>query len=193
MKLFFFDLETTGTNPGRHGIHQISGQIVIDGETKENFNWYVRPNPRAQIDPKALQVSGVTEEQIRNYPPMEQVYGELIDMLSKYVDRYNPKDKFFLVGYNNTSFDDNFLRGFFRQNGDEFFGSWFWSNAIDVMVLATQYLLSRRAEMDNFKLATVAKFMNIQVDPDKLHGADYDIYLTRAVYDLVCSRRNEDN
>lgn len=29
MKLFFFDLETTGTNPGKHGIHQISGQIVI--------------------------------------------------------------------------------------------------------------------------------------------------------------------
>ena len=25
MKLFFFDLETTGTNPGKHGIHQISG------------------------------------------------------------------------------------------------------------------------------------------------------------------------
>ena len=29
MKLLFFDLETTGTNPGKHGIHQISGQIVI--------------------------------------------------------------------------------------------------------------------------------------------------------------------
>ena len=32
MKLLFFDLETTGTNPGRNGIHQISGSIVIDGK-----------------------------------------------------------------------------------------------------------------------------------------------------------------
>lgn len=33
MKLLFFDLETTGTNPARHGIHQISDayHIMIDG------------------------------------------------------------------------------------------------------------------------------------------------------------------
>lgn len=31
MKLLFFDLETTGVNPGKNGIHQISGEIVIDG------------------------------------------------------------------------------------------------------------------------------------------------------------------
>lgn len=30
MKLLFFDLETTGTNPARHGIHQISGIVEID-------------------------------------------------------------------------------------------------------------------------------------------------------------------
>lgn len=46
MKLFFFDLETTGTNPARHGIHQISGEIVVDGETKESFDYHVRPNPK---------------------------------------------------------------------------------------------------------------------------------------------------
>ena len=31
MKALFFDLETTGTYPGKHGIHQMSGMIVIDG------------------------------------------------------------------------------------------------------------------------------------------------------------------
>lgn len=40
-KLFFYDLETTGTNPGRHGIHQISGEIVIDGKTVETFDYKV--------------------------------------------------------------------------------------------------------------------------------------------------------
>ena len=144
MKLFFFDLETTGTNPARHGIHQISGEIVVDGETKESFDYHVRPNPKAQIDPAALQVAGVTEAQIMAYPPMEDVYKQLVEMLAKYVDRYDRQDKFFLVGYNNASFDNSFLRGFFRQNGDEYFGSWFWANSIDVMVLATQYLLTER-------------------------------------------------
>jgi DNA polymerase-3 subunit epsilon len=45
MKLFFFDLETTGVNPGKNGIHQISGEIVIDGKTMERFDFKVQPNP----------------------------------------------------------------------------------------------------------------------------------------------------
>ena len=52
MKLLFFDLETTGTNPGRNGIHQISGQVVIDGIVKESFDFHVQPNPKAAIEEK---------------------------------------------------------------------------------------------------------------------------------------------
>ena len=54
MKLLFFDLETTGTNPARNGIHQISGQIVIDGKKVEDFDFHVQPNPKAQIEEAAL-------------------------------------------------------------------------------------------------------------------------------------------
>lgn len=140
MKLLFFDLETTGVNPGKNGIHQISGEIVIDGVSKEQFDFHVQPNPRAIIEDEALKVAGVTREQVLAYPPMRQVYSEFVAMLEKYVDKYNKKDKFFLVGYNNAAFDNQFLRGFFLQNGDQYFGSWFWSNTIDVMVLASHTL-----------------------------------------------------
>jgi DNA polymerase-3 subunit epsilon len=30
MKLLFFDLETTGVNPGKNGIHQISGESEFE-------------------------------------------------------------------------------------------------------------------------------------------------------------------
>lgn len=70
MKLFFYDLETTGTMVNRHGIHQISGKIIIDGEVKESFDFHVAPNPKAQIEPDALAVGNVTEDQIKAYPPM---------------------------------------------------------------------------------------------------------------------------
>ncbi len=185
MKLVFFDLETTGTNPGKHGIHQISGQIVIDGVVKESFDFHVQPNPKALIEEEALKVGGVTREQILAYPPMQQVYQEFVAMLGKYVDKFNKKDKFFLVGYNNAAFDNQFLRGFFLQNGDVYFGSWFWSNSIDVMVLASAYLATRRPEMENFKLSTVAKTLGIVVNDDSLHDAIYDIELTKAVFDIV--------
>lgn len=110
MKLLFFDLETTGTLVNKHGIHQISGKVLINGEVKESFNFHVQPNPKAIIDPAALEVGGVTEEQIRAYPPMGEIYKQFVDMLSRYVDRYDKKDKFFLVGYNNAAFDNSFLR-----------------------------------------------------------------------------------
>jgi len=185
MKQVFFDLETTGTNPAKHGIHQISGEIVIDGVTKETFDFRVRPNPKAEIMQDALDVGGVTKEQILAYPPMLGIYRKFIALLQKYVDKYNKTDKFFLVGYNNAAFDNQFLRGFFLQNNDQYFGSWFWANSIDVMVLASSKLADRRAEMENFKLSTVAKFIGIKIEEEKLHDAMYDIYLTREVYKLV--------
>ena len=191
MKLVFFDLATTGTNPGKHGIHQISGQIVIDGVIKETFDFHVQPNPRAMIEDEALKVGGVTREQILAYPPMQQVYQEFVAMLGKYVDKFNKKDKFFLVGYNNAAFDNQFLRGFFLQNGDVYFGSWFWSNSIDVMVLASAYLATRRPDMENFKLSTVAKTLGVNVNDESLHDAMYDIELTKAVFDIVTRNQYE--
>ena len=101
------------------------------------------------------------------------------------MDKFNKKDKFFLVGYNNAAFDNQFLRGFFLQNADKYFGSWFWANTLDVMVLATDYLMDIRPDMENFKLSTVAETLGVQVDGDSLHNALYDIELTKAVFDIV--------
>lgn len=185
MKIVFFDLETTGTLVNKHGIHQLSGEIVVDGEVKETFDFRVQPNLKAEILQEALDVAGVTKEQILAYPPMEEVYAQFVAMLDKYVDRFNKKDKFFLAGYNNASFDNQFLRAWFVQNNDKYFGSWFWSNSIDVMVMATPYLADKRSEMENFKQGTVAKTLEIQVDDSKLHDALYDIQVCKAIYNIV--------
>lgn len=109
-------------------------------------------------------------------------------MLDKYVSKYDKKDKFFLAGYNNASFDNQFLRAWFLQNNDKYFGSYFWSNSIDIMVMATPYLAPKRAEMENFKQGAVAKTLGIQVDDSKLHDALYDIEICRAIYDVVCKK-----
>lgn len=176
-KIAIIDTETTGTNHWQHSIHQLSGMIIIDGEIKETFDFKVAPHPKAKIDPEALKVSGVTEEQIRAYPDQATVYAQIIEILSKYVDKYDKTDKFFFAGYN-ALFDNSFVRAFFKQCGDEYFGSWFWSGTLDVMVLALYILSGVRHKMTNFKLATVAEYLGIDVEEEKLHDATYDIYLT---------------
>lgn len=181
-KLFFYDLETTGVKFWKNGIHQISGMIEIDGEVKETFNINVAPHPDCDIEQEALNVAGISLETVKGYQPMKEGYSLLVSMLSKYVDKYDKKDKFFLVGYNNASFDNQFLRAFFTQNFDNYFGSWFWSNSIDVMCKASDALKFEREKLIDFKLKTVAKYLGIEVDEAKLHDALYDIDLTRQIY-----------
>lgn len=53
------------------------------------------------------------------------------------------------------------------------------------MVLATPYLAAQRADMENFKQGTVAKALGIQVDDSRLHDAEYDIEICKAIYDIV--------
>jgi DNA polymerase III subunit epsilon len=185
IKILYFDVETTGVMYWKNGIHQISGAIEIDGEIKEEFNFLVQPNPSCTIEQVALDVGGVTKEQIMSYPPMGEVFKSFLEMMAKYVDKFDKKDKFFLIGYNNSSFDNQFLRAWFVQNGDNYFGSWFWSSSMDVMVLASEFLKDCRHNMIDFKLKTVAKEVGLTVDESKLHDASYDILLTREIYKHV--------
>ncbi len=184
-KLFLYDLETTGVKYWRNGIHQISGMVVIDGVEKEKFNFKVKPFEKADIEEEALKIAGVTKEDIATYEDMNVVYGKILTILGKYVDKFKKDDKFHLVGYNNASFDNQFFRAFFVQNNDNYFGSWFWADTIDVMVLASHKLIGERSKLANFQLKTVATYLGIQIDESKLHDALYDIELTQKIYEIV--------
>lgn len=192
-KIVFFDIETTGVMHWKNGIHQLSGCIEINGEVVDTFDYRVAPNPKAIVEAEALAVAGVTLEQIMAYRPMAEVFNEFENLLAKRVDKFNKADKYFLAGYNNAGFDNPFLRAWFKQNAKtekdaaygNYFGSYFWSSPIDVMVLAAEYLKNRRHEMVDFKLKTVASTLGIVIDETKLHDAEYDIFLTMEIYKIV--------
>lgn len=184
-KLFFFDLETTGVKYWKNGIHQISGAIQIDGEVAETFDIKVQPYKDAIIEDEALAIAGITRDDLKTYMPMNVAYRQIVGILGKYVDKFNKKDKFHLIGYNNASFDNQFFRAFFVQSGDQYFGSWFWSDSIDVMVLASNKLKEERSSLENFKLATVATYLGIAIDESRLHDALYDIELTKDIFNIV--------
>ena len=187
-KIFWVDLETTGVDVRKNDIHHIAIQVEIEGMVVEELDIRSRPNPKAKIEPKALEVGGVTLDEINAYPPSVEAYKQITGLLNAYVDRYNPKDKFHLGGYNNRQFDDPFLRAWFQRHGDQFFGAYFWSDSIDVLVLASQHLITQRHRMPSFKLKDVAAWLDIAVDENALHNANYDLHLTTEIYKKVTNQ-----
>ncbi|MBS4056547.1 MAG: 3'-5' exonuclease [Bacteroidales bacterium] len=186
-KILFFDVETTGLDYKIHGIHQLGGILEVNGNVVDKFGFRIKPAENLKIDESALKVSGITLEDLLSYPSESEVYKRLIAILSKYIDKYDKQDKAFLAGWNNAAFDNAFLRAFFERNNDQYFGSWFWSNPLDVMVSATQHLLEQRAKLPNFKLVTVAERLLGSIDPLMLHDANYDIELTRNIFIIINS------
>lgn len=185
MKLFYFDVETVGLDYRKHSIIQLSGMVEIDGIVVEEFDFKMRPHENSLIDENALLINKKSKDEILKYPKYEKQYKELKRLLLRHIDPYDRTDKLFLVGYNNSSFDNSFLRKFFELNGDSFFNSYFHSNSLDVMILAGQYLAIERHLMPNFKLMSVAKWLGIEVRKEDLHDALYDTVLTREIFKIV--------
>jgi len=181
-----FDIETTGLSFKLHAPHQITMLVMHDGKS-EWYDWKVKPFEDALIDDKALEVGGITRDMLQgeDYKDEAMVYVEMVKMLGGKVDKYDKTDKFHLMGYNNRGFDDNFLREFFARRGDKYYGSWFWADTIDVMVLASNHLRMQRSGMENFKLMTVCREMGIDVDESQLHNSKYDVWLTAQLYNRI--------
>ena len=194
-KLAFVDLETTGLFPYRHGVWQIGLILAELGPTRTltitgRHKWEMGPHEGDVIDGKALKVGGITEEDLSEFPEPMQVFGELSTILDGTVDKYDKKDKMFFLAYNST-FDEGFLRSWFKKCGSNFFGSYFHHPDICVMRLAHQAvamgnLLWNRGEMKNFKLGTVANELGVAVNEEDLHDALVDVDLTMRMYVKLC-------
>jgi DNA polymerase III subunit epsilon len=185
-KILFFDLETTGLNNKAHGIHQLSGMLEVDGRNAWEFDYKMKPMSGKQIEPQALAVSGLTEADLEGRMPGHTAFLEFTTKLNSYVKKFDKTDKIFLAGYNNAAFDNQFLRQWFLDNGEKYFGSFFWANTIDVMVMATDATVHHRHKFPNFQLGTVAPLiLGEEIAREGLHDAMYDILLTRAIYNKV--------
>lgn len=190
-KIIFFDTETTGLDPVKCGMHQLAGEIVINDEVVNRFDYRINPFKGCEVDSEALKISNTSSLDFLKYHKEYQVSFMFSDLLNKYLDYKNKQDKFFLAGWRVPEYDVKFLQSFFERNFSlkEVFNSYFWSNPIDVKTLATNHLIQERQYMNSFSLAPVAKHLGIEVKESELHKAAYDAYLCRKVFEIVTSVR----
>jgi DNA polymerase III subunit epsilon len=181
IKTLFCDVETTGIDSNKHGIIQIAGLIDIDGEIVEEFDIRLKPFKGQMISKESMNINGVSIEDLNKFLEPTEGYSKFVEILSKYVSKFDKNDKYFFIGYN-SSFDDNFLRALFKNCGDDYYGSYIWWPTIDVSVFAMEFLKEQRHLFPNFKLGTIAKTLSIPIDETRLHEAKYDSILTREIY-----------
>lgn len=189
MKKMFIDLETTGTDPRRHGIIQISGCFDQEGTDRKLFSMDVRPFDSDEVEESALVANGKTALEISSYDPAESVFVKFISSLDRYIDKFDRNDKFQFIAYN-SPFDDSFLRVFFDKCIEKtaiksFYGSYFSWPDMCVARMAANQIGPDRNKLENFKLATACQHFGIVVDDSKLHDATYDVDLTIKLYDLL--------
>lgn len=178
-KLIYLDTETTGLDCNRNGIIQIAGIIEIDGEVKEEFNLRCKPFEQDIITQEALDITGVTVEEVKSYDSPLLAYHTLKNIFSRYIDKFDKDDKFIPVGQN-VLFDLRFLKSFFEKSGDKFFGSYVvWYHYIDLMPCSMAMKVAGHIDISDLKLGTVAEALGFKFEA---HDALEDIRTTRKVW-----------
>ena len=174
-KIFYFDTETTGLDPQKNDIIQLAYIVEIDGEVKEEGEFKLQPINYDTVEKGALEVNKITIEQLKTYPQPQLVHGQIVNLLDKYVDKYNKMDKFLPAGYN-VKFDMDMFRQFFFKNNHKYFGSYFGYHMLDPVTFLMFLELKGLIKLDSYKLVDVCKYFGIELDA---HDALSDIKATR--------------
>ena len=183
--LGFIDTETTGAGSEKKcSIWQIAIIITDDNLNEvDRVNLKFKPREGCTLEEGALEKTGMSVEKFR---ALEMSYGDayknLIAFLERLINRFDKKDKLQFVAYN-AQFDARFLRQFFLDNGDNYYGSWFWHPPICLMMHAAWMTRKVRKDWDsNFRLESLCKAAGINFNEEEAHDALYDVEKTIELY-----------
>lgn len=177
-KILYLDVETSGLDVNKHGICTLAATAVVNGEEVGSLD--LKINPESYIEPKeisdlALQVNGLTRDQLKGFGNSGLSFSYFIEFLDSYINKFDKNDKFTICGYN-SQFDSAFLRAWFLDNGHRFYGSYFYNYDLDVYALVRWLNFAGKLNTDNQKLETVCKSLGIELEA---HDARSDIEATR--------------
>lgn len=185
-KIIFIDTETGGVNPEKAALIQLSGIIRIDKKDVEKFNFYIKPFENSEVTEKALEVQGRTLKELKTdkYVEEKEVYKQFINLLDKYIDKYDRTDKFIVAGYN-VRFDVDILKAFFQRHGNNFLFSYLDSSMLDPLYsIRLLQIAEILPVLENNKLETWCKHFGIEL---KAHDSLEDIEATKKLIGKLIS------
>ena len=185
-KIIFIDTETGGVNPEKSALIQLSGIIRIDKKDVEKFNFYIKPFENSEVNEKALEVQGRTLDELKaeKYIEEKEVYKQFINLLDKYIDKYDKTDKFIVAEYN-VRFDVDILKALFQRHGNNFLFSYLDSSMLDPLYsIRLLQIAEVLPVLENNKLETWCKHFGIEL---KAHDSLEDIVATKKLIGKLIS------
>ena len=161
------DLETTGFSPRLEKITEIGVMKYQDGKVIDKFSCFV--NPEKSIPPRVVEVTGITDDMVRNAETIDKVFPKLLEFIKDSV----------LVAHN-AEFDVGFLRHVAKELGYEFDFTY-----LDTLSLAYELF----PEYKTYKLGRIAKNLGIKVDV--AHRALDDVDTTVKVFKVMLDMLRE--
>ncbi|MDD3765641.1 MAG: PolC-type DNA polymerase III [Eubacteriales bacterium] len=161
-----FDVETTGFNPRDDRIIEIGAVKIKNGEVVDHFSCFV--NPETIISPKITELTGITNEMVKDANTIEDVLPKFLEFCSDSV----------LVAHN-AQFDI----GFIRANADRLALN-FSPTYIDTVEMARGAL----PDLPRHRLDVVAKALDVSLEGH--HRAVNDANATAQIYLKLASKAN---
>lgn len=191
-KFIFLDFETTGLHLLRSQPWDVSWHIHHGKNFVERHQYFFKI-PNLKISEGAARVTGFNQK-VLDEKGRDPKY--IIDLLDSYL--YNPE--YIIVAANILNYDI-FIHNAARLNLGYKTDYSYIDRIIDTNAISKSYFLQRKPpedkkdflpfqfRMQNFKQkglkssnATMAKEFGIALDETKLHGADYDVEITKEVF-----------
>lgn len=150
------DVETTGLSPITNELIEVSA-IKYDGNRKiDTYTTLIKPKVR--IPYYITNITGITNEMVKNAPQVEEVMPNLIKFIG------NSK-----IVAHNANFDYKFIQNYSR-------------NAFSKNTLIDTVQLGRKMypNLPNHKLGTIAK--HIGITEDSFHRAEFDCECCAKIY-----------
>lgn len=161
LKVLYLDCETTGFDPVNQDIIQLALISEVDGKVVEEAEFFMQPLRFDNMSPDALLANGMTEDQIARFPTQVEVFPQILAFLDRQVDKHNPNDKMYAVGYN-VRFDLQFIAELFKKNNNTFLGAYVRWQDIDLLYLMYVHDFLGSHKLRSYKLGAVSKAYGIK-------------------------------
>ena len=150
------DVETTGLSPVYNELIEVSAIKYENAKKMDTFSTLIKP--KKEISASITNITGITNEMVKDAPRLEEVMPKLISFIGEYP-----------IVAHNANFDYSFL----QNNSNRSFSK---NKVIDTVTISRKML----PNLPNHKLNTVSRYIGIQ--EDGFHRAEFDCECCAKIY-----------